>query len=420
MQNQLVRFNSAIKNTNFSKLSKKEQEFIKSFALDFLLSFQEIRNLIMIANDIKIWDEGSLEDFIKAPKKSKEDKKQLSKKILKELYKKYEDLKNRPNSYKDFSSKVEYSPKGIKTKTIEKNSLGLGQCPVASEKTRCCNLFTLDAVESCGFDCSYCSIQSFYNQNLVIFDKNFAEKLKNLKLDPNRRYHIGTGQSSDSLMWGNKEGVLDALIEFARKNQNIILELKTKSDNIKYLLENELPKNIIVTWSLNTPTIIENEEHLTAKLEKRIESARKVANKGVKVGFHFHPIVEYEGYLDEYKKIYNKLQKSFSPNEVAMVSFGTLTFIKPVLKQIRAREFKSKIYQIPLVDVEGKLSYPLSTKVQMFKTSYEAFKSWHNKVFFYLCMEPHSLWKESFGYEYKNNDEFERDMLDNYFKKVAL
>ncbi len=420
MQKQLDKFNNAVKNTNFSKLSKNEQEFIKKFALDFPLSFQEIRNLIIIANDIDIWDEGSIVNFIDLPKDDIKDKKQAAKKILKKLYQKYEELKNRPNSYEEFSSKEEYHPRGVTTKTIEKNSLGLGQCPVASERTRCCNLFTLDAVESCGFDCSYCSIQSFYNQNQVIFDKNFAKKLKNIKLDPNKRYHIGTGQSSDSLMWGNKEGVLDAVMEFARKNQNIILEFKTKSDNIKYLLENELPKNIIVTWSLNTPIIIENEEHLTAKLDKRIQAARKVANKGIKVGFHFHPIVEYEGYLEDYKKIYETLQEKFTPDEVAMVSFGTLTFIKPVLKQIRAREFKSKIYQIPLVDVEGKLSYPLKTKVQMFKTSYKAFKSWHGKVFFYLCMEPHSLWRECFGYEYKNNEEFENDMLENYFKKVGL
>lgn len=52
-------------------------------------------------------------------------------------------------------------------KVAEKQGFGLGLCPVASEKTRCCNLLTLDAVESCGFDCSYCSIQSFYNQNTI-------------------------------------------------------------------------------------------------------------------------------------------------------------------------------------------------------------------------------------------------------------
>jgi len=90
-------------------------------------------------------------------------------------------------------------------------------------------------------------------------------------------------------MWGNREGILDALFLFAKENPNVILEFKTKSDNIKYFLGHEVPNNILCTWSLNTPTIIKNEEHLSASLDKRLASARAVADKGVKVGFHFHP-----------------------------------------------------------------------------------------------------------------------------------
>ncbi len=420
MQNLLDKFNNAIKNTNFLKLTESEQNLIKDIALSYRLSFQEIKIIINIANDIVIWDEGSIVNYIDKISNNIKNHKQERKILLKALQKKYENLQNRPNSYKNFNSKKTYHPKGIKTKTIEKESLGIGSCPVASEKTRCCNLLTLDAVESCGFDCSYCSIQSFYNQNQVIFDKNFKAKLQNIKLDPEKKYHIGTGQSSDSLMWGNKEGILEALFDFASLNNNVILELKTKSNNIKYLLENDIPKNVIVTWSLNTPTIIEYEEHLSARLNERISSAKKIANKGAKVGFHFHPIVQYENYLQDYKSIFNRLQDEFSPNEVAMISFGTLTYIKPVLKQIRERNFKSKIYQMPLSEVEGKYSYPNKIKVEMFKTAYQSFSSWHKKVFFYLCMEPHTLWKECFGYEYNDNDDFEKDMINHYFKKVEL
>ena len=133
-------------------------------------------------------------------------------------------------------------------------------------------------------------------------------------------------------MWGNKEGILDALFEFARKNPNVILEFKTKSNNIKYLLENDVPKNIICTWSLNTPTIIENEEHLAASLTQRIEAAKKVSDKGVLVGFHFHPIVCYENYLSEYEEVYKTLIATFDPKKVALVSLGTLTFIKTCYK----------------------------------------------------------------------------------------
>jgi len=50
---------------------------------------------------------------------------------------------------------------------------------------------------------------------------------------------------------GNRNGVLDAQLDFARKNPNIILEFKTKSKNIDYFLSVALPPNIMVCWSIN-------------------------------------------------------------------------------------------------------------------------------------------------------------------------
>jgi len=404
------KFNTTITKTFFSKLPQSEQTFIREVAFKYRFSHQELIQIINIARDLEMWDETCISEiFPEHPSR---------KVVFKKLREKYEAIRNTPNSYENFKLKNIPQEQKYTFKTEAKEGFGLGLCPVASEKTRCCNLLTLDAVESCGFDCSYCSIQSFYNQNTITFDSSFKDKLLNLELNPNKTYHIGTGQASDSLMFGNREGILDALFAFARKYPNVILEFKTKSDNIKYLLENDVPKNIFCTWSLNTPTIIENEEHLTASLDKRIRAARKLADKGVKVGFHFHPIVEYVGYLDEYKKIYEKLIKQFDPSEVALISFGTLTFIKPVIKQLREREFHSKITQIPHEDASGKTSYPEATKIEMFKHAYESFKPWHSKVFFYLCMEPHELWSKTFGYQYATNNDFEHAMLEAYSKKI--
>ncbi len=405
------KFKKNIGNTYFLKLDKKTQDFMKDKAFIYRFSFQELKQLIDMSIDFNMWHEKRVYEIWL----DLEDRK----KTFLHVKKLWEGLKNRPKSYANFSKEAPYNY-SRKISFIEKNKkeLGLGNCPVASPKTRCCNLLTLDAVESCGFDCSYCSIQSFYNENKIGFDKNFAQKLKNLKLDPNKNYHIGTGQSSDSLLWGNKAGIMDALFEFARINPNVILEFKSKSDNIKYLLENDVPKNILCTWSINTPTIIENEEHLSATLEQRIKSARALADKGVLVGFHFHPIVEYANYLSEYQETIKQIVSKFSSEEVALVSFGTLTFIKPVIKKLRNRDFKSKILQMPLIDASGKFSYPLETKEEMFKNAYNAFKPWHNKVYFYLCMEDQSLWKKVFGYEYNSNDEMEKDMVNSYKSKV--
>jgi spore photoproduct lyase len=412
LKNELIeRFDKNIKNTYFLKLDTKTQDFIKEKALNFRFSFQELKQLIDMSIDFNMWEERRIYEIWKDCNNKKQ--------TFLHIKKIYEELKNKPKSYAKFAEIAPYNhSRKISFIQNNKEELGLGECPVASPKTRCCNLMTLDAVESCGFDCSYCSIQSFYNENKIGIDNNFAKKLKKLKLDPNKDYHIGTGQSSDSLLWGNKAGIMDVLFEFAKENPNVILEFKSKSNNIKYLLENRVPKNILCTWSINTPTIIKNEEHLSATLEQRIQSARALADKGVLVGFHFHPIVVYENYLQEYKETIEKITSTFLPKEVVLVSFGTLTFIKPVIKKLRNRDFKSKILQMPLVNASGKFSYPLEIKVEMFKNAYDAFSLWHNKVYFYMCMEDQSLWKKVFGYEYANNEEMEKDMVQSYKDKV--
>jgi spore photoproduct lyase len=198
-----------------------------------------------------------------------------------------------------------------------------------------------------------------------------------------------------------------------------MLELKTKSDNISYFLEKEdLPKNLLFTWSLNPQIVIDHEEHLTASLDERLKAAKKLHDMGHLVGFHFHPIIYIENFEKEYGAMFEKLLSMFDAKKVALVSFGTLTFIKPVIKQIRQRDFKTKILQIPMVGASGKFSYPMEIKREMFRFAYDALTPWHNEVYFYMCMEDHSLWKDVFGYEYPTNESFEMDMKLSYLRKI--
>ncbi len=405
------------KNSGFRSLSDKNRNFITTKAEEYYLSFQDIRKLIDIALDLEMWDEGSLGDIWDDSSAAFLKGRDRKKKILGKVEAKWKSLKTDEIDYSNFNKREAHSG-GLEFVKDHNFKIGPGRCPVASEKTRCCNLLTLDAVINCGFDCSYCSIQSFYDDNRVYFHSNLRKKLFNLDFDKNKLYHIGTGQSSDSLMWGNREGLFDDLTAFARKNANVILELKTKSDNIKYFEENRIPENIIVTWTLNTDTVIKAEEHFTASLQDRLKAARKLSDMGILVGFHFHPIIIYKGWEKEYSDIYTKLQEMFDPAGTAMVSFGTLTFIKPVIKKLRKRRMRSKVLQIPLEEIAGKYSYTMEDKIRMFKFSYDSFKRWHNKVFFYLCMEDPDLWRKVFGYEYRDNDVFEEEMKKSYMKKI--
>jgi spore photoproduct lyase len=417
--NYLDRLPGLLSQAGVFRLADEQQSFLRRQAQQYRFTQQELKQLCDMAVDLGMWDAGSLESLWLEIQDTGLTPKQRRQRLLESVRAQWQSLREEPVRYPEIPVSSGYSAERIRRVDVEKERLGLGWCPVASPRTRCCNLLTLDAVENCGFDCSYCSIQSFYHGDEVRFDSRFAEKLAALEIDPHKTYHIGTGQSSDSLMWGNQAGILDALLAFAERYPNVILELKTKSKNINPLLKRDVPPNVLCTWSLNPQLVIDNEEHLTASLDERLRAARRLADKGVLVGFHFHPMIRYQGWQDGYGGIFGRLTREFDAQEVALVSLGTLTYIKPVIKQLRERPgFKSRILQMPMVEAEGKLSYPEEIKQQMFSFAYRALMPWHGRVFFYLCMESPRLWQPVFGFDYASNEAFEEAMKGSYQQKI--
>lgn len=403
----------------FSKLEPSDQHFLSSLFERYHFSYQQKRLLIEIARDLWLWQHPPIsamwDEEVEGEGKIK------TRKMIATLEAKIDRLRQQPTDYSDFKTQKARERRAIKTHQFKgERLLGRCPCPPEGELLRCCNLLTLDAVQQCGFGCSYCSIQSFYHSQ-VLFVENLKERLEALTL-PEGAWHIGTGQASDSLMWGNRFGLLETLANFATKNPSLVVEMKSKAARSDWLEKITFPSNVLFTWSLNAPTIIEKEEHLTASLVERLKVARKVADRGYLVGFHLHPLVHFATWREEYKGVVNLILENFSPQEVVMVSFGTLTFTKEVLKQLRGSNLHSRILQMELIETFGKYSYPLSLKEELFSYLYSLFPPhWRSSEgpFFYLCMEDPQLWEPVFGYAYPDNTTFEVAMKEHYQTKIA-
>ncbi len=419
----LDKFDNILELTLFNKLDKTNQIATRNIAVENRFTLQELRIFIESAIDLNIWNEENLTSHwhkwrLSTNLKEREFKKWAFKKLEELLA----ELREKENDYSDGLAKNP-SYRHQKVTTLHQTSATsiFGRCPVYSEATLCCNLQTIDAVKNCGFGCSYCSIQTMYTDDNILFDEHFGQKLDAIELDPDKHYHIGTGQSSDALMWGNTNGILDDLFRFARKWPNVLLEFKTKSKNVDYLLLSDVPDNIVCSWSLNPDIIIDNEEHLTPNLTRRLNAARSVADKGIRVGFHLHPMVIHKGWQQNYQALIKNVIDQFHTDEVVFVSFGSLTFPKPVIKKIRSYGIQSKIYQMQMApNPEGKMTYPDGIKEQLFRHAYESFKPWHDKVFFYLCMEEKKLWDKTFGESYRDNKTFENTLIESALKKIAI
>ncbi len=396
---------------------------IDTFIQDIpFLSFQQRRMLREEAMDLELWNLPGRDGDIRTiwPEEYDRSSKNEVRRIFTRVMAHLSELRKSPVDYSTFNPDYDFRGRkpDINTDFLSPDRImGRCPCPRDGEQTRCCNLKTLDAVQQCAFACAYCSIQSFYSQNEIRVLSDLKQHLDNMVLEEGT-WHIGTGQSSDSLLLGDDYGTLTALKAFAEKHPDVIVELKTKSARTDWI-SMDLPRNIVSTWSLNAETPAAKEEHLAATPEARIKAARACAKAGHPVGFHIHPMVFFEGWEKEYKNLVMALCDNIDPENAVMVGIGTLTFTKQNLRALRESGRPTRVTQMPLSPIAGKFSYDLETKKKMFSFLYSCFpQDWKDKVFFYLCMEDPSLWEPCLGRSYSCNADFEADMKRHYFAKL--
>ena len=398
----------------FSSLPSPVREKLDSLFSSIHFTRSEKLEIVKEEADLLEWKEESfvLSHPISASGKDGRD----GERYISELRRHMKRLRESETDYSNFFPQKRSQGKTKKLMSDQKLVLSRCPCPVDGEKTRCCKLRTLDAVMQCAFGCSYCSIQAFYNENEIRIVSNLREKLEAMEIGDDV-WHIGTGQASDSLLLGDDYGTLSALATFAEKHPNIVLEMKSKAG--RDVFNRPWPRNMVFTWSLNAPTIIEKEEHFTASLTERLKMAQKARDNGNLVGFHIHPMFYFKGWEKEYREVVEAIVSNFRPEEICMIGIGTLTFTKAVIKRLREMGQESKVLQMELTEAAGKYSYPLDKKEKMFRHIYASFPEEYRKgVFFYLCMEDPSLWKPVLEREYSSDKEFEMDMKKNYLRKI--
>lgn len=396
----------------------REESFVQSIPF---LTFQQRRMLLEQAQDLALWglpgkDASVTTLWPECDITSKNDVRRAFSSFMSYM----ERLRKTGIDYSTFNPDYDFRGKGTAINTDFRSPeriMGKCPCPRDGEQTRCCNLRTLDAVQQCAFACAYCSIQSFYSQNEVRVLSDLGQHLDNMVLEEGT-WHIGTGQSSDSLLLGDDYGTLTALESFANKHPDVVVELKTKSARTDWI-HSGISANIVSTWSVNANTPALKEEHLAANPKARIEAAARCAQAGHLVGFHIHPMVFFSGWENEYSDLVMSICDNIDPENVVMVGIGTLTFTKQNLRTLRQSGRPTRVTQMPLAPIAGKFSYDNETKRRMFRHVYSCFpQDWKDKVFFYLCMEDPSLWEPCLGRSYACNADFEADMKKFYMAKI--
>ncbi len=424
-----TKLNKALDSRLQAKLPLEDRLFLQACEEKWRFSFQQLKQTGEWLIDVRMWKEPRLlleakkllADLEASPSGEADslpaNPGQIGERLFRRMAKVHAELAGEAKVYPRDGAREDLPRHTFVDKELKGRLLRL--CPAASERAVCCNLKTLSIVDNCAMACSYCVLQNHYDEAKIAVPTNLKQKLAEIQLHPDKRYRIGTGEYSDSLLWGNRNDILVDLSAFAERHPNIILELKTKSANVDWLLKNPVPPNVCASWSLNPQVIISNEEHKTAGLERRLMAARAVADKGIKVGFHFHPMFYFSGWEDEYEFLIKRVVSLFRPEEVLWVSLGCVTMMKGFAQELRSKFQSSKLLQMRTETTpDGKITYAFDIREALYRNALQALSPWKGQVFQYLCMEHAPMWNSVMGYDYPNMAAFDDVFNASAFAKI--
>jgi spore photoproduct lyase len=283
----------------------------------------------------------------------------------------------------------------------------LKPCPGTSNHI-CCGYYVINAITNCPMDCSYCVLQGYLNNPFLTLYINWDDLLQEIDDFLSRDWpslpRLGTGELSDSLALESIFPLSQFLIPFFAERPNGILELKTKSANVDPLLHLNHRGKTVVSWSLNPPRMIEEEEKRTAPLIMRIEAARKCQEKDYPLGFHFDPVIYREGWEEEYRETIIQLFKKIDPKRVVWVSLGGFRY-PPKLKAIAEERFpETEVFLGELFPGrDAKFRYLKEMRVEMYRKMVKWLKEVDPDLFIYLCMESKEVWEKVFGWAPENS-----------------
>ncbi|MBU4311422.1 MAG: hypothetical protein KJ706_01730 [Candidatus Omnitrophica bacterium] len=267
------------------------------------------------------------------------------------------------------------------------------KCPCTKKAVGCgYHIFNLSF--GCLFECTYCYLQEYTNSHGLIFPANIDKFFQVFSSYKKPRMRIGTGEFSDSLMLDHITQYSLPIIDFFKKHPDVRFEFKTKSVNIDNLLKTDHAGNIVVAWSFNPQRIIDENEFFTPALNERIRSAKKCVEAGYKISAHFDPVVYFNGWEKEYRKVIDSLFSAIKPKDIAWISIGTLRFNPRVKQVIETRFPGNKILDEELIlGYDNKLRYPYKIRHHIYKSMLEKLFKHSKKLSIYLCMEDVSMWR---------------------------
>lgn len=221
--------------------------------------------------------------------------------------------------------------------------------------------YQLPLVSGCMGQCEYCYL------NTQLGDKPFVKVHVNIEdILSQAQKHIDErmpevtifegAATSDPIPVEPYTGSLAKAIEFFGSRANARFRFVTKYNDVEPLLNLKHNGHTEIRFSINTSSIIDQYEHMTASRDKRIEASMKVAQAGYPTGFLIAPVFIYPNWKEEYHDLLLELKSKLPDDLKYPVTFEIISHRYTTVAKNRILQIFPES-NLPMKDEERKFKF---------------------------------------------------------------
>ena len=243
---------------------------------------------------------------------------------------------------------------------------------------------------NCLYDCRYCFLQGmFQSANYLLFVnyEDFQDDIRSISAEfADEAMHFFSGYDCDSLALEPVTNFAEEFMPVFKSIPNAWLELRTKSTQVRSLLQMPVFDRCIIAFSFTPEEIAAAVEHKAPSVERRIEAMCKLQAQGWLLGLRFDPLIYQKGYLQQYERLFEKIFAQIKLDTLHSVSLGVFRLPEKFYKTMLRLYPDEKLFAGPLQQQQGMRSYPTQMEQEMTASCAEKLLQYIPQSKFFPCV----------------------------------
>ena len=184
-----------------------------------------------------------------------------------------------------------------------------------------------------------------------------------------------SGYDCDSLALDPLTGFAEHLLSYLETRPHAMVELRTKSTQIRALLGQAPLSNVIVAFSLTPEPAAVALEHKTPSVAKRINAMTQLAQNGWRLGLRFDPLLDDVRFEDHYQALFRDIFDRIDPACIHSITIGPFRMPAPFFSNVVRLYPDEPLLAGSFAHREGLITYPKEREAAMLAFCLDALRA---------------------------------------------